>query len=329
MSAADLLVVDDLRVEYLTERGPVRVVDGVSFRVGAGEAFGLAGESGSGKSTIALAILRLLRPPAAITGGRVTFAGKDLLAMSAAQLRAFRWKEIALVTQSAMSALNPVLSVGEQIADAILAHEPVTRAQALARAGELFDIVHIDRARLTSYPHQLSGGMRQRAVIAAALALRPRLIIMDEPTTALDVVVQKQILRRIVQLKEEMGFSILFITHDLALMLQVCARIGVLYAGRLMETAPAATILSAPQHPYTRGLMSCFLEVHQPKVERRGIPGTPPDPRQPLVGCPFHPRCAFAMDACRQTRPPLEARGPGHESACLLAGDVAAKEAAK
>jgi peptide/nickel transport system ATP-binding protein len=322
MPPADLLVIEDLRVEYLTEGGAVRVVDDVSFRIGAGEAFGLAGESGSGKSTIALAILRLLRPPAAITNGRVSFNGTDLLSLSASELRDFRWKQISLVTQSAMSALNPVLRVGDQIADAICAHEGVSRRVALERAAGLCDVVGIDRERLRSYPHELSGGMRQRAVIAIALCLHPKLIIMDEPTTALDVVVQKQILRRILALKEKMAFSILFITHDLALMLQVCARVGILYAGRLLETAPAATILSAPQHPYTRGLMSCFLEVHQPRADRRGIPGAPPDPRYPLAGCPFHPRCAFAMDACRETRPPLAPRGARHESACLLpAGD--------
>jgi peptide/nickel transport system ATP-binding protein len=327
MSAAELLVVEDLRVEYLTERGDVRIVDDVSFRIGAGEAYGLAGESGSGKSTIALAILRLLRPPAAITNGRVSFCGTDLLSLNAAELRAFRWKEISLVTQSAMSALNPVLRVGDQIVDAILAHERASRREALERAAGLCDVVGIDRERLRSYPHQLSGGMRQRMVIAIALALRPKLIIMDEPTTALDVVVQQQILKRILDLKEKMGFSILFITHDLALMLQVCDRIGILYAGRLMETAPAATLLGQPQHPYTRGLMSCFLEVHQPKADRHGIPGVPSDPRHPPAGCRFHPRCAFVMDVCRETTPLLTPRGAGHESACHLPGAAGAEVA--
>jgi peptide/nickel transport system ATP-binding protein len=315
---ADLLTVRNLRVEYLTAKGPVCVVDDVSFRIGVGEVYGLAGESGSGKSTIAQAILRLLRPPAAITNGAISFAGSDILAMGDEALRGLRWKEISLVTQSAMNALNPVMRVSEQIIDAITAHERVTPKQALDRAAELFDVVGIDRDRLSSYPHQLSGGMRQRVVIAIALALRPKLMIMDEPTTALDVIVQKEILRQLLGLKEKLGFSLLFITHDLALMLQVCTRIGVLYAGRLMETAPAGVLLRTPQHPYTQGLMSCFLEVHQKKIARQGIPGAPADLRNPPPGCRFHPRCAFAMDRCSVEQPLPRGRGEGHESACHL-----------
>jgi peptide/nickel transport system ATP-binding protein len=318
MPDADLLVIENLRVEYLTEKGNVCVVDDVSFRIGKGEIQGLAGESGSGKSTIAQAILRLLRPPAAITRGRVRFEGRDVLSFGEEELRAFRWKEVSLVTQSAMNALNPVMRVRDQIVDAITAHQCVSRRDALDQSAHLLEIVGIDRDRLSVYPHQLSGGMRQRVVIAIALALRPKLMIMDEPTTALDVVVQQQILRRILELKDELGFSVLFITHDLALMLQLCSRVGILYAGRVVESAPAATLLGRPHHPYTQGLMSCFLEVHQQRAVRRGIPGTPPDPRNPPTGCRFHPRCTFVMDLCRHERPVPIRRGPAHESACHL-----------
>jgi peptide/nickel transport system ATP-binding protein len=319
MATPDLLAIENLRVEYLTARGNVCVVDDVSLRIGVGEVYGLAGESGSGKSTIAQAILRLLRPPAAITAGRVLFSGQDLLAASEDELRAIRGKSVALVTQSAMNALNPVMRVRDQIVDAILAHEAVSRARALDRAAALLELVGMGRDRLQNHPHQLSGGMRQRVVIAIALALNPRLVIMDEPTTALDVVVQQQILRRVLELRDRLGFSVLFITHDLALMTQVCARIGVLYGGRLMETAPAETLLTRARHPYTQGLLRCFLDAHQRKTRLLGIPGTPADPRSPPSGCGFHPRCGFALDVCRQTRPPLAPCGPGHENACHLA----------
>ena len=319
-ASAPLLRVEDLQIGFLTATGEVRVVDGVSFQIAAGEAFGLVGESGGGKSTIAQAVLRALRPPAVITGGSVTFAGADVLAMDEAALLELRWKQIALVTQGAMSALNPVLRVRDQIVDTLTAHKRLTRAQALERAVELFKVVGIDSDRLASYPHQLSGGMRQRVVIAIALALRPKLLIMDEPTTALDVVVQREILSQLLDLKTRLGFSILFITHDLALMTQVCSRIGVVYGGRVVETAPTEVLLRQPHHPYTRGLLGCFLGVHQSRQLRVGIAGTPPDPRQPPSGCAFHPRCAFAFEPCRHQRPLSIGRGPAHSSACHLPG---------
>ncbi|HVR64858.1 MAG TPA: ABC transporter ATP-binding protein [Polyangia bacterium] len=315
---AELLAVENLQVTYFTARGEVRVVDDVSFRVGAGEAFGLVGESGGGKSTIAQAILRVLRPPAAITGGQVRFAGADVLAMDDAALGQLRWKQIALVTQGAMNALNPTLRVREQIVDTIRAHTPAARREALERAAELFRVVGIDVDRLASYPHQLSGGMRQRVVIAIALALGPKLLIMDEPTTALDVVVQRDLLAQIAELRRALGFSILFVTHDLPLMLQVCSRAGIIYGGRLVEAAPAATLRRQPQHPYTRALVACALDVHGPRGRRPGIAGLPPDPRQPPPGCRFHPRCPEAFDRCRREAPLLIGRGPDHLSACHL-----------
>jgi len=297
--------VRDLCVEYVTPTGPVRAVDRVSFEIGRGQVFGLAGESGSGKSTAAMAAMRLLQPPAVITGGEVHYEGRDVLAMGEDELRAFRWKEIALVFQSAMNALNPVLTVGAQIADVIERHENVSSAQALERAAELLALVGIESSRLRSYPHQLSGGMRQRVVIAIALALNPPLLFMDEPTTALDVVVQKEILQQIAELKERLGFSILFITHDLSLMLEFCDTVGILYAGRLCEVAPAKELFANPQHPYTRGLMRSFPELHGPKQRIEGIPGSPPDMRSPPSGCRFHPRCSVAIPVCDQEQPQL------------------------
>jgi peptide/nickel transport system ATP-binding protein len=315
---ADLLTVENLQVEYLLAGGDLRVVDGVSFRIGAGEVFGLAGESGSGKSTIALSLVRLLRPPGVITGGQVLCEGRDVLAMSEAELRTFRWRRVSLVTQEAMNALNPLLTVGEQLADPILAHERVSRRAARDRAAALLDLVGVERRRLDSFPHELSGGMRQRVVIGMALALQPALIIMDEPTTALDVVVQNELLSHISALRERLGFSILFIGHDLSLMLTFCSRVGVLYAGRLMETAPSQVLRNTPRHPYTQGLVSCLLDPRGTPGGLRGIPGQAPDPAQLPGGCHFHPRCPLVVERCRHQRPSLVPLGPAHLAECHL-----------
>ncbi|MCH2108090.1 MAG: ABC transporter ATP-binding protein [Polyangiaceae bacterium] len=317
MTQEPLLSVKNLTVEYVTPRGNVRAVDNVSFEIGRGEVFGLAGESGSGKSTAAMAAMRLLQPPAIITGGEVLFEGQDILAMTDEELRFFRWKKIALVFQSAMNALNPVLTVGEQIADVLRTHEGMAPAPALERASELLQLVGIEPSRLKSFPHQLSGGMRQRVVIAIALALKPPLLFMDEPTTALDVVVQKEILQQIAELKDQLGFSILFITHDLSLMLEFCDKVGILYAGRLAEIAPAKQLFGDPQHPYTRGLMHSFPELHGSRHRMEGIPGSPPDMRQPPKGCRFHPRCKEAGPECELHLPRLVELGANHYGACV------------
>jgi peptide/nickel transport system ATP-binding protein len=313
-----LLAVRDLSVDYLGHRGRVRAVDRVSFEVGPGEMVGLAGESGSGKSTLAQAALRILQPPGAITGGEVRFEDRDVLALDDEALRGFRWRKAAIVLQSAMNALNPVLTVGAQIADTILAHEAVAPAEARARSAELLRLVGIDPGRLGAYPHELSGGMRQRVVIAIALALRPPLLVMDEPTTALDVVVQKEILGRIAELKAELGFSVLFITHDLSLLFELCDRIGILYAGRLVESAPARELLEDPKHPYTRGLLASFPSIHGPRREIGGIPGSPPDLRRPPGGCRFHPRCPDALERCPKDEPALVGIAPARQVACHL-----------
>ncbi|GAA5094321.1 ABC transporter ATP-binding protein [Microbacterium yannicii] len=269
--SAPLLEIQDLSVEYVTEARTVRAVDRVSFSIAEREVFGLAGESGCGKSTIANAILRLLRDPAVISGGSVRFAGTDVLALNAEQLREFRWRQVAMVFQSAMNSLNPVMTIGDQIVDIFTTHDGVSKKNALARAGDLLDLVGIPRDRLRSYPHQLSGGMRQRVVIAMATALRPPLLIMDEPTTALDVVVQQEIMAQIKDLQRELGFAILFITHDMSLMVELSDRMAVMYAGRFVETARSDEIFDTPEHPYTRALMNAFPPMSGPRTRLQGL----------------------------------------------------------
>lgn len=317
-SSPALLQVEDLCIEYVTAHGPVPAVDHLSLTLHQGEVLGLAGESGSGKSTMAMGALRLLPPPALITGGRVLFEGRDILSMSEHELSDFRWREISVVFQSAMNALSPVLSIGEQLTDVMIRHERIGKREALERASELLRLVGIDGAHLRSYPHQLSGGMRQRVVIAIALALRPKVLFMDEPTTALDVVVQREILQEIRELRKKLNFSILLITHDLGLMLEFCDTIGILYAGRLAELAPAQQLLAAPRHPYTRGLMSSSPSVHGPRRRTSGLSGSPPDMLHPPQGCRFHPRCSEAIERCRLDVPPLLQLEERHHAACHL-----------
>jgi peptide/nickel transport system ATP-binding protein len=312
-----LLDVRNLKVEYLTQRGPVHAVEDVSFTLQAGEVVGLAGESGSGKSTIAHTLLRILPPPALITGGQVLFGERDVLDMDMAELEQFRWDSISIVFQSAMNALNPVMRIRDQLLDVMQVHG-LAPAEANARAVRLFDLVGIDPQCLDSYPHQLSGGMRQRAVIAIALALDPPLLIMDEPTTALDVVVQKDILRQIADLREKLGFSILFITHDLSLLVEFSTRIAIMYAGEIVERAPSRELFEKPLHPYTIGLMNSFPSISGEKKKLAGIPGAPPDLVDPPSGCRFHPRCPHAMPVCSQVVPLTKAISPEHTVACHL-----------
>jgi oligopeptide/dipeptide ABC transporter ATP-binding protein len=319
-----VLSISDLSIAYRGASGDVRAADRVSLSLYPGEVVGLAGESGSGKSTLAYGACRLLRPPAVITGGSVQYSGQrvaspvDVLRLDNEGLRRLRWREIAIVFQSAMNALNPVLSIRSQLTDAIHAHMDMSRSDADDKAASLLDLVGIPRTRLRGYPHQLSGGMRQRVMIAMALATDPEVIIMDEPTTALDVVVQRDILVQIASLREQLGFAILFITHDLSLLLELADRIAVMYSGRLLETGTARQLHHSPAHPYTRGLLNSFPSLRGPRRDLAGIPGTPPDLRHLPPGCPFLPRCGSGTSACEEvdmTLLPVNGSA-AHETAC-------------
>jgi peptide/nickel transport system ATP-binding protein len=312
--ATPLLRVTDLRVGY----GNVVAVDGVSFELFPGEILGLAGESGSGKSTIAHAIARTLPAPAVIRGGAVELLGRDLLRCSYAEMQAVRWRDLALVFQSAMNALNPILTVAAQLADTIVAHETVTREQAWQRGVELLDLVGVARQHMNSYPHQLSGGMRQRVVLGMALALRPKLLVLDEATTALDVITQKQILDRVMQLKAELGFAVLFISHDLSVLFDYADRLLVLYAGRVAEQGRCPELQQQPFHPYTAGLMASFPALHGPLLPLRGIPGAPPIATEMPSGCRFHPRCPRAAVECAAQTPALTRADNQRQVACFF-----------
>ncbi|MDR3174652.1 MAG: ABC transporter ATP-binding protein [Treponema sp.] len=308
-----LLEVKNLSVEYRVARGRLKAVTDVSFAIRRGEFFGLAGESGCGKSTIAFAVMRLLKGAASVSGGEVDFKGGNVLAFGEEELRLFRWEKTSMVLQSAMNNLNPVITVGSQLCDAIMAHQRLNARDALGRARELLALVNIDPDRIGAYPHELSGGMRQRVVIAMAMALKPDLIIFDEPTTALDVVVQYNIIRKILELKKEMGFSILFITHDLPLMLEICDRIGIMYAGRMVELSPVEEMKRGARHPYTRGLLRAFPSLLGEKVKLSGIPGSVPDLITPPEGCLFYPRCKRGQESCGKSIPAFAGFG---ESFC-------------
>lgn len=300
-----LLEVQNLSVDYLTlESGSVRAVDNVSFTIAEGQSLGLAGESGCGKSTIAYALMRLHKPPALIQSGQVKLQGRDILAMGEQELRLFRWKKISMVFQSAMNCLNPVVKLRKQFLE-IYKHHNITRDKQKAQdyTCELMALVGIPTARLDDYPHQLSGGMRQRVVIAMALALQPQLLILDEPTTALDTIVQREILTQIYALREALHFSVLFITHDLSLMLEFCDTVAIMYAGKFVEQAPAGEIIQTPRHPYSYGLQQSFPSLHGPIKYMEGIPGTPLNMQKIPAGCRFQARCFRAREKCQRQEP--------------------------
>jgi peptide/nickel transport system ATP-binding protein len=306
-----VLEIRNLNVDYGLGDHAVHAVRDVSLTLHRGEVLGLAGESGSGKSTLAYGLTRLLPPPGVISGGAVVYHPPnaepyDVLGLSDRQLRAFRWAETAIVFQGAMNSLNPVHKISTQLTDVIAAHEPSMGSTArMARARELLRLVGISADRLDSYPHQLSGGMRQRVMIGMALALEPQVVIMDEPTTALDVVMQRQILGVLIGLRERLGFSVLFITHDLSLLVEFSDRIAIMYGGRIVEEAPAGTLYRDSLHPYSDGLLQSFPALRGPRCELTGIPGSPPDLRGMPTGCSFHPRCPKAFDPCAEQIPVL------------------------
>jgi peptide/nickel transport system ATP-binding protein len=318
-----LLRVEDLRVHFDTEDGTVRAVDGISYELQRGRVLGIVGESGSGKSVSSLAVMGLLAGERARISGHVRFGGRDLLALDDAQMRAVRGNEIAMIFQDPLSSLHPYHRVGDQLAEAVRAHRHATKAQARARARELLELVGIAdaRERLDGYPHELSGGMRQRVMIAMALANEPALLIADEPTTALDVTVQAQILDLIGRLKDELGMAVVIITHDLGIVAETADEIAVMYAGRIVERAPAARIFAAPEHPYTWGLLASIPRLDAPRgAELVPIPGSPPSLLGLPRGCAFAPRCPYAQPRHHEVDP-LAAPVPGdagHVVACLL-----------
>jgi peptide/nickel transport system ATP-binding protein len=319
-----LLAVEDLRTHFFTVDGVTRAVDGVSFTVDAGETLGIVGESGCGKSVTALSILRLLPPRIGrIVGGRVAFEGRNLLDLDIGAMRDIRGNSIAMIFQEPMTSLNPVLTIGDQIAEAVRIHQGASASVARARAEEMLRLVRIPDAakRLDDYPHQFSGGMRQRAMIAMALSCNPRLLIADEPTTALDVTVQAQILRLMLELKERTGAAVVLITHALGVVAETCQRVIVMYAGRIVEQAEVTDLFDRPLHPYTRGLMASIprLGAAARQLRLTEIPGIVPDLRQPIAGCAFAPRCGLADDRCRAEAPSLAAHGGGHFAACWKA----------
>jgi len=326
-AGAALLEVDRLQTHFRTSDGVVRAVQGVSFTIGAGETLAVVGESGCGKSVTAMSILRLLPEPPARIAGRIRFLGRDLLGLAEREMRAIRGNEISMIFQEPMSSLNPVLSVGWQIGETLGLHQGLGKRAAFGRAAEMLALVGIPEPERTlrGFPHQLSGGMRQRVMIAMALACDPKLLIADEPTTALDVTIQAQILDLMRALKARVGAAIMLITHDLGVVAEIAERVVVLYAGRTVEAAPTSAIFAHPLHPYTQGLLQAVPRLGQESAARgrlAEIPGQVPDLRVPIIGCAFAPRCSRASEICRRVAPALSSRAAAHSVACHHAGSA-------
>jgi oligopeptide/dipeptide ABC transporter ATP-binding protein len=323
-AATPILELDDLQVQFSTRAGILRAVDGVSLTIEPGETLGLVGESGSGKSVTARAIMRLVpSPPGIYAGGRILFEGKDLLSLSEGEMQRMRGDQIAMVFQDPMTFLNPVYTAGEQVAEAIRTHQGASRADAKGQTIELFRTVGIPNAeaRYSAYPHELSGGLRQRVMISMALSSRPKLLIADEPTTALDVTIQAQILDLLRNLQQEFGMSILLITHDLGVVAEMCDKVAVMYAGRIVEEASIEPIFDNPGHPYTSGLLEAIPNASRDGAPFRPIPGSPPDLARLPQGCRFAPRCRYRQEICVSTPPPMVPIAPGHDALCHFAGN--------
>ena len=314
-----ILEIDQLTAGYETKMGDVLAVNDVSFDLNKGELIGVAGESGCGKSTLAYSIMNLLEDNGRIFSGEIRFNGDNMVDLSNKEIKSFRWKNMSMVFQSAMNALNPVMKISEQLIDALKAHKKgISDKEARERAKEMLELVDIQTDRLDAYPHQLSGGMKQRVMIAMAMILSPDLVIMDEPTTALDVVVQRNIIEKIEDLRNEFNFSIIFITHDLSLLVEISDKLAIMYAGKILEIGPADKIYLNPKQPYTEGLMSSFPPLTGDMKEMGGIPGKPPDLLNPPEGCPFYPRCEKRMDICKKEMPEFFEIEENHKLRCHL-----------
>jgi peptide/nickel transport system ATP-binding protein len=318
--AEEILTVENLSVDYVLDRGSVRAVDDVSFGLDPGEFLAIVGESGCGKSTLLFAVAQLLAPPAETAAGTVTFRGRNLVGLTDKELASVRWRDLSVVMQSAMNALNPVKSIGAQFKDVLVAHGTKSKDEIRSRSAEVLTMVGIDPLHLQSYPHQLSGGMRQRSMIAMALLFTPELIIMDEPTSALDVVAQRSLMLQIKELQQNLGFAVIFVTHDMSLVSHFSDRLMVMYAGQIDELGPTRSTFDTPRHPYTRGLLEAFPSIRGPRRELLGIPGSPPDLGKLPSGCRFHPRCPAAVDRCAETEPGLS-QVNGHLVRCLRVAD--------
>jgi peptide/nickel transport system ATP-binding protein len=314
-----LLSTQDLTVTYQTQGGPVPAVRGVDLEIDRGEVLGLAGESGCGKSSIVGAILRL-HPKTTQIGGTILLDGKSVLDLPPGKLRALRWTGASIVFQGAMHAMNPVQRIGAQIAEAITTHQQANEREAMVRAGDLLEQVGLPGRRIDDYPHELSGGQKQRVMIATALACSPSLVVADEPTTALDVMVQAQVLKLLTRLQRELGLAMLFITHDLSVLVEVADRLAIMYAGKIVEEGPAQSVFFQPEHPYTKSLAASFPRIGDPRFRRAptGLGGDPPDPQQIPGGCPFHPRCPDVFEPCPDVVPSLFPVAEGRRAACLL-----------
>jgi peptide/nickel transport system ATP-binding protein len=313
-----LLDIRNLKTHYLTPLGAVKAVDDVSISVKKGEVLGLAGESGCGKSTISLSVMRILPYPGKVISGEIMFKDRDILKLNESELRKVRWKGISTVFQGAMASLNPLFKVGKQIADPIMIHEDVTKGEAYRRAREILELVGIDASRESNYPWELSGGMRQRVLIAMGLVCNPDMIIADEPTTALDVIVAHQITELIQDLREKLDLSMMLITHDISVIAQTCDQLAIMYAGKIVERSDVNTMFENPLHPYTDALIGAFPSIKGDRRQLTSISGTPPNLIKLPSGCNFHPRCQYAQDVCKTDEPKLSKSGEKHETACHL-----------
>lgn len=314
-----LLRIQDLTTYFFMKQGTVKAVDGVDLHLNSGRVLGVAGESGSGKSTMAYSVMRLIRPPGRIVKGEILLEGRDILRLSDEQIRKdIRWERISLIFQGAMNALNPLITVGNQIAEPIIVHKGLDKRDALEKASSLLGSVGIDPARVNNYPFELSGGMKQRIMIAMAMACNPEIIIADEPTTALDVVVAAGIMNLIKDLQTKTGLSMILITHDLSVIAQTCHDVAIMYAGKVVESGEVLSIFESPAHPYTIELINAFPSIKGAKRELKAIKGTPPDLIDPPSGCRFHPRCRFAEEICNRKEPEFREVGTNHFAACHL-----------